>query len=47
MLKEEVMREEETIRRGDLLSSNRGREILEAIKTGISIGSNILTSGTT
>jgi hypothetical protein len=47
MLKEVVMREEESIRRGDLLSSIGGREILVAIKAGISIGINTLTSVTT
>jgi hypothetical protein len=47
LLKEAVMREEESTRRGDLLSSNGGREILVVIKAGISIGSNTLTSETT
>jgi hypothetical protein len=47
MLKEAVMREEDSIRRGDLLSSNGDREILVVIKVGISIGSNTLTSETT
>jgi hypothetical protein len=47
MLKEVVMREEESIRRGDLLSSNGGRESLVVIKAGISLGSNTLTSETT
>jgi hypothetical protein len=45
--KEAVMREEDSIKRGDLLSSNGDRESLVVIKAGISIGSNTLTSETT
>jgi hypothetical protein len=47
MFKEAVMREEDSIRRGDLLSSNGDREILVVIKAGISTGNNNLTSETT